>query len=67
MQRGPYFAAVVSAGFEPAEILKDIDYLAALGEDAVPDSLLDKMRANGLQLADLAGMIRSVTYRAVRR
>jgi hypothetical protein len=67
MQRAPYFTALVSAGFEPAEILKDIDYLAALGEDAVPDRLVDKMRANGLQLSDLAGMIRSVTYRAVRR
>jgi len=67
MQRKPYFAAIEAAGFGPAEIFKDIDYLAALGEDALPDSLLAKMRENDLTLGDLAGKIRSVTYRAVRR
>jgi ubiquinone/menaquinone biosynthesis C-methylase UbiE len=66
MQRAPYFAAIESAGFAPAEIIKDIDYLAALGEDALPDSLLGKMREHHLRLGDLAGRIRSVTYRAVR-
>ncbi len=67
MPRGPYFAAVEAAGFDPPEILKDVDYLAALGEDALPDDLLAKMRATGLELPALAGKIRSVTYRAVRR
>ena len=67
MQREPYFAAVEDAGFHPAEIIKDVDYLAALGEDALPDSLLETMREHGLRLQDLAGKVRSVTYRAVRR
>ena len=67
MRRGDYFAAIEAAGFEPVEILKDVDYLAALGEDALPDTLLRKMRENGLRMADLAGTIRSVTYRAVRK
>jgi SAM-dependent methyltransferase len=66
MRREPYFAAVEAAGFGKASILKDVDYIAALGEDAVPDDLLAKMRDNGLGLSDLAGKIRSVTYRAVR-
>ena len=57
---------VRAAGFAPAEILKDVDYLAALGEDALPDDLLRKMRETGLSLSDLRGKIRSVTYRAVR-
>jgi len=67
MRRGPYFVAIEAAGFESAEILKDVDYVAALGEDALPDDLLRKMRDSGLGLGDLAGKIRSVTYRAVRR
>ena len=66
MRREPYFAAIEAAGFAPAEILKDVDYLAALGEDALPDDLLRKMRETGLSLLDLAGKVRSVTYRAVR-
>jgi SAM-dependent methyltransferase len=67
MRRAPYFAALEKAGFAPAEILRDADYLAALGEDALPETLRLKMRAHGLRLEDLAGTIRSVTYRAVRR
>ena len=67
MRREPYFAAIEAAGFAPAEILKDVDFLAALGEDAIPNDLLAKMRDNGLGLQDLAGTIRSVTYRAMRR
>ena len=67
MHREAYFAAVEAAGFEPVELLKDVDYLAVFGEDALPDNLLGKMRENGIRLGDLAGRIRSVTYRAKRR
>jgi arsenite methyltransferase len=67
MRREPYFAAIEAAGFREAEILKDVDYIAALGEDALPDELLGKMRDAGLGLGDLTGKIRSVTYRAIRR
>ncbi len=67
MQRRPYFEAIEAAGFRPAEVLKDVDYIAALGEDSLPDDLLRKMREEGLDIADLAGRVRSVTYRAVRR
>jgi SAM-dependent methyltransferase len=67
MRREPYFAAIEAAGFERAEVLKDVDYVAALGEDALPDALLRKMRGEGLTIGDLAGRVRSVTYRAVRR
>jgi SAM-dependent methyltransferase len=67
MRREAYFAAIAAAGFAPAEILTDVDYLAALGQDALPDSLLAKMRESELHWNDLAGTVRSVTYRAVRR
>ncbi len=67
MRRNPYFAAIEAAGFQPAEIVKDVDYIAALGEDSLPDGLLRKMHKEGLSLTDLAGTIRSITYRAVRR
>lgn len=66
MPRQAYFAAISAAGFAPAEILKDVDYIAALGEDALPGDLLRKMRDEGLGPADLAGKVRSVTYRAKR-
>jgi SAM-dependent methyltransferase len=66
MLRAPYLAAIEAAGFAPAEILKDVDYVAALGDDAFPDSLLATMRANRLDRSDLAGKIRSLTYRAIR-
>lgn len=67
MRREPYFAAIEAAGFDVVELIKDVDYLAVLGEDALPNDLLEKMRASDLRLRDLAGTIRSVTYRAVRR
>jgi SAM-dependent methyltransferase len=67
MLREPYFRAIEDAGFAGVEILKDVDFLAVLGEDALPDSLLLKMRENGVRIRDLAGTIRSVTYRATRR
>jgi arsenite methyltransferase len=67
MRREDYFAAIEAAGFEPVVVLKDVDYLAALGEDALPDTLRRKMSGSGLRMGDLAGTIRSVTYRAVRK
>lgn len=67
MHREPYLAAIEAAGFAPAEILRDLDYVGALGEEALPDELLAKMRDNGLDLADLAGTLRSITYRAIKR
>ena len=67
MQRQPYFDAIEAAGFARAELLKDVDYLAVLGEDALPDTLLRKMSESGLCIEDLSGKIRSVTYRAMRQ
>ena len=66
MRREPYFAAIEAAGFGPAEILRDVDYIGVLGEDALPDGLLRKMRGERLGIKDLAGTVRSVTYRALR-
>jgi SAM-dependent methyltransferase len=67
MRRGPYFAAIEAAGFAPAEILRDVDFLAAMGDEALPESLIATMRENHLRPEDLAGKVRAVTYRARRR
>lgn len=65
MQRETYFGIVEAAGLSRPEILKDIDYLAAVGE-AMPDEAAELMRRTGVRIEDLAGVVRSVTFRAVR-
>ncbi len=65
MQRQAYFAAVGAAGLARIEILRDVDYLASAGF-TLPDELRHRMEAAGLRPEDLAGRVRSVTFRAVR-
>lgn len=65
MLRGPYFERVAAAGFSEVAVLRDVDYLAASGF-AVPDDLAGRLREEGVVLADLAGTVRSVTFRAVK-
>jgi SAM-dependent methyltransferase len=64
-QRDDYFALVESAGFTELEVLKDVDYLACLGETLPPDveGLLNETRT---RLDDLKGIVHSVTFRAIR-
>jgi SAM-dependent methyltransferase len=63
MQRGPYFGLLEAAGLGKIEVLKDVDYLAAvagtLPEEA--EALLDR---SGVKPEELLGKVRSVTYRA---
>jgi ubiquinone/menaquinone biosynthesis C-methylase UbiE len=53
LQRERYFEMASRAGLAEVEILKDIDYLAAAGQES----------AFG-ELADLRGKVRSITFRA---
>jgi ubiquinone/menaquinone biosynthesis C-methylase UbiE len=64
--REDYLAMLRTAGFDRIEIAKDIDYLAAAGE-TLDDPVADALRRNGLALADIAGKVRSITFRAVKR
>ena len=64
--RDDYLAMLRDAGFDRVEILKDIDYLAAAG-DTDGDPIAGALRRNGLAPADIAGKVRSITIRAVKR
>lgn len=64
--REEYLGMLREAGFDRVEIIKDIDYLAAAG-DTLDDPVADALRRNGLAPADIAGKVRSLTFRAVKR
>ena len=66
MQRGAYFEALADAGLGELEILKDVDFLETAAE-LVPAEVVERLAAEGLTVADLAGVVRSITYRARRR
>jgi arsenite methyltransferase len=66
MQRGDYFAALQAAGLEEVEVLEDIDYLAKMGP-TLPPELLELGTRAGVRVEDVAGVVHSVTYRAIRR
>ncbi len=65
MRREPYFALLDQAGLVGREILQDIDYLA-VAACALPEELQQLLRSSGARLEDLAGKVRSITYRAFR-
>jgi SAM-dependent methyltransferase len=64
-QWGPYFDKIEEAGLGEVEVLKDTDFIAAIGEVLPPD-LLEAMEAVGVPLDDIRGKVRSITYRAVK-
>jgi SAM-dependent methyltransferase len=61
--RGEYFRDVREAGFEEPEILRDVDFLASLG-DELPTVVRDILDQAGVAPEALAGRVRSVTFRA---
>jgi len=65
MRRDDYFAKLAAAGFGEVEIVKDVDYAASLAK-AAPEEAAEILGRLGLTAADLAGAIRSVTYRATK-
>jgi hypothetical protein len=64
MQREEYFLAVRDAGLRQVELLKDIDYLELVG-DRLPEEAVELVQRSGVDPVDLAGKVRSITFRAV--
>jgi SAM-dependent methyltransferase len=65
MLRDEYFGLLRRAGFSGVEVLKDVDYLGAVG-DAFPAELAKLLGSAGIAPDALAGKVRSVTYRAAK-
>ena len=63
VERGRYFAMLGAAGLGDVEVLRDVDFLAALGGEP-PREIADALERAGLQPEDVQGIVRSVTYRA---
>jgi len=63
--RDDYFQLVREAGFERVEVLRDVDYMGAL-EKVTPEEMARMTARWGVSSADLAGVVRSVTFRAVK-
>jgi len=66
VQRDRYFEMLAEAGLIDLEILKDVDFLEAMG-GALPAELIDVAAATGVTPEDVKGLVRSVTYRAWKR
>jgi SAM-dependent methyltransferase len=65
MLRQAYFAALEAAGLHDIEVLRDIDYLAAM-LDAAPNEVRDLLARTGVSPDQLRGQVRSITFRARR-
>jgi len=66
VDRRDYFEMLEAAGLGPVEVLKDVDYLAATF-DSVPEEVQAILDRTGIRPEDVAGKVRSITYRAYRR
>jgi len=66
LQRKDYFAAVAEAGLADVRVLKDVDYLAGIAHSVLPAETLQVMEQRGVRVEDLTGIVRSVTFRAVK-
>ena len=65
MLRDEYFGLLRRAGFSGVAVLKDVDYLGAVG-DAFPAELGKLLASAGIAPDALEGKVRSVTYRAAK-
>jgi arsenite methyltransferase len=65
MQREDYLGAVRSAGLTEIEILTDVDFLAAVG-DSLPEEIRVMAETSGVRPEEIAGKVRSITFRAVK-
>ncbi len=60
--RQEYFAMLEAAGLERVEVLRDIDYVAAIG--GVPDAMQELLDRVGIRREDVVGKVHSLTFRA---
>jgi len=65
LPRARYFGMITAAGLAEVTIFKDVDYLAS-GGYAMPEGLEARMKEAGVTADDLKGVVRSVTYRAIK-
>jgi arsenite methyltransferase len=65
MVRDDYFGLLRAAGFAGLEVLKDVDYLGAIG-DALPNDIGALLAKACLAPDALSGKVRSITYRATK-
>jgi len=63
IDRRRYFGLLEEAGLGPVEVLRDVDYLAAIGE-MVPAEVQEILDRTGIRREDVAGKVRSITFRA---
>jgi len=61
--RDDYFRLVRDVGFSDLEIVKDVDFLAALGGE-IPADVQAVMHEAGVTAAEVTGKVKSVTFRA---
>jgi SAM-dependent methyltransferase len=66
LPRADYFAALQAAGLRDVQVLKDVDYLAAMME-AAPEETAALLARSGVAAEDVLGKVRSVTFRACKR
>jgi arsenite methyltransferase len=66
MQRETYLQQIRDAGLEDVTVLRDVAYLDSVGDQLPPDlqALADE---SGVDLESIRPIVRSVTYRAVKR
>jgi len=62
-RRESYFEMLTEAGLGEVEVLKDVDFLE-MTEKASPAEVLSLMEQAGIARDEVAGIVRSVTYRA---
>jgi arsenite methyltransferase len=63
MRRDDYFGALAAAGLGDVEIVRDVDYVATIGEK-LPDEIAALLARTGVRPEEIAGTVRSLTYRA---
>jgi arsenite methyltransferase len=65
-RRQIYFEKLAAAGLGDVKILKDVDFLE-MTEKASPAEIISLLEAAGIERSEVAGIVRSVTYRATKR
>jgi ubiquinone/menaquinone biosynthesis C-methylase UbiE len=63
--RDAYFRMLEDAGLGEIEVLKDVDFLE-MTEKASPAEVISLLEKNGIDRREVAGIVRSVTYRATK-
>ena len=65
VQRRRYFEMVEAAGLRELQVLKDVDVATEL-KALLPEEVVASMQRSGVQIKDIQGKIRSITFRAVK-